>query len=180
MTVHRRANVVVPDVLIPAEVIQARIDELAAMISHDYRDRALVAVGILKGAFMFTADLVRRISVPMELRFMTVESYGDDTRSSGEVRIVQDIDASIAGKHVMIIEDIVDTGRTLAFLRAHLNSCGPASLAVCALLDKVECHEGLAGADYTGFAVPNRFVVGYGLDKAGVFRNLDYIGVLSE
>lgn len=174
-------ELICPDQLIAAETIQSRVAELGREISHDYRDRSLVVVGILTGAFMFTADLVRCIQgVPVDVRFMITAAYGDATENLGDVRIVRDLDTSIRGKHVMIIEDIVDTGKTLAVLRSHLDSRGPASLTACALLDKPDRREVHLSVEYCGFTIPNRFVVGYGLDYSGQYRNLDYIGVLPE
>jgi hypoxanthine phosphoribosyltransferase len=160
--------------------LQRRIAELGAEIARDYADEAPLLVGVLKGACVFMSDLARAIPLPVEFDFMAVSSYGSSTRTSGVVRIVKDLDLDLSDRHVLIVEDIVDSGLTLAYLRRNLQARHPASLQVCALLVK----EGLQSTDpdlaYVGFRVPPDFVVGYGLDAAERFRNLPYICVYEE
>jgi hypoxanthine phosphoribosyltransferase len=155
--------------------LQQRIGELGKEITSDYAAKPPLLVGVLKGAFMFMSDLARAIDLPVEFDFMAVSSYGSATRTSGVVRIMKDLDLDLTDRHVLIVEDIVDSGLTLAYLRKNLRARGPASLEVCALLVK----EGLQKVDldlkYTGFTIPARFVVGYGLDVAERYRNLPYI-----
>ena len=166
------------DVLIPHAQIQARVAELGAQISADYSGKDLTVIGILKGSVLFMADLIRAISMPLAIDFMAVTSYGASTTSSGNVRILKDLDSSITGRHLLIVEDIIDSGLTMQYLLNNLASRGAASLRVCTLLDKPERRLTDVRADYTGFAVPNEFVVGYGLDYAEHYRNLPYIGIL--
>lgn len=166
------------DVLIPHEQIQARVAELGAQISADYSGKDLTVIGILKGSVLFMADLIRAISMPLAIDFMAVTSYGASTTSSGNVRILKDLDCSITGRHLLIVEDIIDSGLTMQYLLNNLASRGAASLRVCTLLDKPERRLTDVRADYTGFAVPNEFVVGYGLDYNQMYRNLPDIGVL--
>ena len=166
------------DVLIPHEQIQARVAELGAQISADYSGKDLTVIGILKGSVLFMADLIRAISMPLAIDFMAVTSYGASTTSSGNVRILKDLDSSITGRHLLIVEDILDSGLTMQYLLNNLASRGAASLRVCTLLDKPERRLTDVRADYTGFAVPNEFVVGYGLDYNQMYRNLPDIGVL--
>ena len=166
------------DVLIPHAQIQARVAELGAQISADYSGKDLTVIGILKGSVLFMADLIRAISMPLAIDFMAVTSYGASTTSSGNVRILKDLDSSITGRHLLIVEDIIDSGLTMQYLRNNLASRGAASLRVCTLLDKPERRLTDVRADYTGFAVPNEFVVGYGLDYNQMYRNLPDIGVL--
>jgi hypoxanthine phosphoribosyltransferase len=167
-------------VIISGEEIQARIRELGAKITADYADRPPLLVCILKGAYPFLADLARAIDLPIEIDFMAVSSYGSATKTSGIVRIVKDLDAELAGRHVIIVEDIVDSGLTLRYLRRNLGVREPATLEVCALLVK----EGLQREDpelaYVGFAIPPEFVVGYGLDVAEKYRNLPDIRLYEE
>lgn len=163
-------------VVVNEEQLQTRIAELGAEITADYAERTpVLLVGVLKGAFMFMADLARRIELPVEFDFMAVSSYGSTTRSSGVVRIVKDLDLDLAGRHVLLVEDIVDSGLTLHYLRKNLNARQPASLEVCALL----VREGLQKRDpklrYVGFRIPPAFVIGYGLDVAERYRNLPYV-----
>ncbi|MBP5383677.1 MAG: hypoxanthine phosphoribosyltransferase [Lachnospiraceae bacterium] len=165
-------------VLLEEEKVDARIRELGAQISKDYEGRSVHLVCVLKGATFFTCELAKRITVPVTLDFMSVSSYGNDTKSSGVVRIVKDLDESIRDKHVIVVEDIVDSGNTLSYLLTILNERGPASLALCTLLDKPERRRVDVAVDYTGFEIPDRFVVGYGLDYAQKYRNLPYIGVV--
>ena len=166
------------DVLIPHEQIQARVAELGAQISADYSGKDLTVIGILKGSVLFMADLIRAISMPLAIDFMAVTSYGASTTSSGNVRILKDLDSSITGRHLLIVEDIIDSGLTMQYLLNNLASRGAASLRVCTLLDKPERRLTDVREDYTGFAVPNEFVVGYGLDYNQMYRNLPDIGVL--
>ena len=166
------------DVLIPHAQIQARVAELGAQISADYSGKDLTVIGILKGSVLFMADLIRAISMPLAIDFMAVTSYGASTTSSGNVRILKDLDSSITGRHLLIVEDIIDSGLTMQYLLTNLASRGAASLRVCTLLDKPERRLTDVRADYTGFAVPNEFVVGYGLDYNQVYRNLPDIGVV--
>ena len=166
------------DVLIPHAQIQARVAELGAQISADYSGKDLTVIGILKGSVLFMADLIRAISMPLAIDFMAVTSYGASTTSSGNVRILKDLDSSIRGRHLLIVEDIIDSGLTMQYLLNNLASRGAASLRVCTLLDKPERRLTDVRADYTGFAVPNEFVVGYGLDYNQMYRNLPDIGVL--
>lgn len=166
-------------VLIAKEQIQARVRELGAQISADYRDECnLLLVGVLKGCTMFMMDLVREIDVPVTFDFIAVASYGQSTESSGAVRMLKDLDADLAGRNVLIVEDIIDSGLTLAYLRGQLLGRGPASLRICTLLNKPERRATDVPVDYLGFDIPNEFVVGYGLDYAERYRNLPYIGVL--
>ena len=160
------------EVIVPTETLQARIAELGAQITADYAGRAPLLVGVLKGAFMFMADLARAIALPVEFDFMAVSSYGSATKSSGVVRIVKDLDIDLTGRDVLLVEDIIDSGLTLAYLRKNLQARNPASLEVCALL----LREGLQQRDpdlkYVGFRIPPDFVIGYGLDVAEKYRNL--------
>jgi len=166
--------------LLTAEQIQTRVAELGAEIARDYEGRDPILVSVLKGAFIFVADLVRAIPIPLEIDFMAVSSYGASTRSSGVVRIVKDLDADLAGRDVIIVEDIVDSGLTLRYLRKTLESRGTASLEVCALLVRETAPLDELDLRYTGFRIPPAFVIGYGLDVAERYRNLphiaDYLG----
>lgn len=166
--------------LISAEQIDEKLAELGARITEDYRDRELLVVGVLKGAFMVMADLARHIRIPIEFDFMAVSSYGASTQTSGVVRILKDLDQEIAGRHVLIVEDIIDSGLTLNYLMKSMRVRKPESLEVAALLVK----EGIQRVDidvrYPGFHIGPEFVVGYGLDYAGKYRNLPYVGVLEE
>jgi len=168
----------VGEVLVEAEDLQRRVGELAAEISRDYEGRDLVLVGVLKGAVFFVADLMRSLEVPCELDFMAVTSYGSATDSSGVVRILKDLDSSIEGREVLIVEDIIDSGLTLHYLIRNLRARNPASLEVCALLTKPERRRVDLPIRYVGFEIPNRFAIGYGLDYDQRFRNLDYVAVL--
>jgi hypoxanthine phosphoribosyltransferase len=164
------------DVLLSEEQIQDKIREMAAAITRDYAGSELVLVGVLKGSFLFMADLCRRIELPLTCDFLGVSSYGDQTKSSGVIRITSDLKRPIEGKRVLVVEDIVDTGLTMQYLLANLGTRRPADIRVCTLLEKparriVETH-----IDYLGFSVPDVFVVGYGLDYKGRYRNLRYIG----
>lgn len=155
--------------------LQQRIAELGKEISADYQDNPPLLVGVLKGAFMFMSDLSRAIDLPVEFDFMAVSSYGSATRTSGVVRILKDLDVDITGRHVLVVEDIVDSGLTLAYLRKNLAARGPASLEVCALLVKEGLQRTEPDLRYVGFAIPPVFVVGYGLDVGERYRNLPYV-----
>ena len=168
----------VGDVLIGEEELQARIRELGAELSVDYAGREVLLVGVLKGAVFFMADLMRSLTIPCEIDFMAISSYGASTDSSGVVRILKDLDINIEGRHVLVVEDIVDSGLTLSYLMRNLESREPASLEVCALLTKPTRREIDVPVRYIGFEIPNRFVIGYGLDFAERYRNLPYVGVL--
>ncbi len=165
-------------VLITEEELQARIAELGEQISRDYKGRPLLLVAVLKGSVMFLADLMRAIQIPHAIDFMATSSYGNDVESSGVVRILKDLDEPIEGKDVLLVEDIIDTGRTLDYLLRILEERRPKSLRVCTLLDKRERREVEVPIDYVGFVIPNEFVIGYGLDYAQIYRNLPFIGVL--
>jgi hypoxanthine phosphoribosyltransferase len=167
------------EVLFTQEQIHARIAELCRQIEADYEGRDLLIVGVLKGAVMVMADLARELKRDVEMDWMATSSYGTSTESSGVVRIVKDLDTDIAGRHVLIVEDIVDSGLTLSWLRTNLESRNPASLEVCALLRKPEAAKVDIDARYVGFDIPNAFVVGYGLDYAERYRNLRSIGILA-
>ena len=170
----------VGEILIDADRLQERIRELGDELSRDYAGRELLLVGVLKGAVFFMADLMRTITVPCEIAFMAISSYGASTDSSGVVRILKDLDINIEGRHVLVIEDIIDSGLTLSYLVRNLESREPASLAVCALLTKPERREIDVDVRYVGFDIPNRFVIGYGLDFAERYRNLPYVATLIE
>ena len=165
-------------VLLSAAQIQSRVATLGRTLTTDYQEKDPLLVEILNGSFLFHADLVRNMNLPLAVDFMAVSSYGDRTSSSGVVRILKDLNSSIAGRHVIIIEDIVDTGLTLDYLVQNLQTRHPASLKVCALLDKKEARVRDVEVAYVGFHCPNEFVVGYGLDYRGRYRNLPFIGVL--
>lgn len=164
--------------LISKQDVQQRIDELAKEINHYYQHnhcQSLVVIGLLRGSFMFMADLVRRLDLPVEVDFLTASSYGSNTESSRDVKILKDLDGEIAGKDVLIVEDIIDTGFTLSKVREILNLRDPKSLAICTLLDKPSRREVNVPVEWIGFAIPDEFVVGYGIDYAQRYRNLDYI-----
>ncbi|MDQ1534902.1 MAG: hypoxanthine phosphoribosyltransferase [Actinomycetota bacterium] len=162
-------------VIVDADELQQRVAELGKEITSDFADEPPLLVGVLKGAFMFMADLSRSIDLPVEFDFMAVSSYGSATRTSGVVRIVKDLDIDLTGRRVLIVEDIVDSGLTLSYLRKNLLARGPASLDVCALLVKEGLQRNDPDLRYTGFRIPPVFVVGYGLDAAERYRNLPYI-----
>jgi hypoxanthine phosphoribosyltransferase len=166
--------------LVTQEDLERRVRELGAEISRDYEGKDLFLVGVLKGAVFFLSDLMRAIEVPCEVDFMAVASYGSSTDSSGVVRILKDLDATIEGKDVLIVEDIIDSGLTLSYLLRTLKAREPRSLEVCALLTKPERREVDLPIRYTGFEIPNKFVIGYGLDYAERYRNLPYVAVLQE
>jgi hypoxanthine phosphoribosyltransferase len=169
----------IAEILIDPQTLQNRIGELADAIRRDYDGESdLVLLAVLKGAFVFLADLSRRLEFHHSVDFMAVSSYGEGTQTSGVVRIIMDLERNIQGRHVLIVEDIIDTGNTLAYLRRILEERGPASLRICALLDKASRRTVDVPVDYVGFEIPDVFVVGYGLDFAERYRNLPYIGVL--
>jgi hypoxanthine phosphoribosyltransferase len=168
----------VAEVLLDEATVQERVAALGADISADYEGRELLLVGVLKGAVFFMADLMRQLSIPCEIDFMAISSYGAATDSSGVVRILKDLDANIAGRDVLVVEDIIDSGLTLSYLMRTLRARRPATLEVCALLTKPERREIDVPVRYVGFEIPNRFVIGYGLDFAERYRNLPYSGVL--
>ena len=166
-------------ILISTDDLSARIAELGKQIASDYADtKNLLLVGVLKGCMMFMVDLARAIELPLAIDFIAVSSYGKSTESSGVVRMLKDLDTDIANYHVLIIEDIIDSGLTLAYLRSQLLRRNPASLRICTLLNKPERRTADVPVDYVGFDIPNEFVVGYGLDYGEIYRNLPYIGVL--
>jgi hypoxanthine phosphoribosyltransferase len=171
---------VVGEVLIDEDSLEARVAELGAEVSADYAGRDLLLIGVLKGAVFFMADLMRRLSIPCEVDFMAISSYGASTDSSGVVRILKDLDINIEGRDVLVVEDIIDSGLTLSYLMRNLESREPATLEVCALLTKPERREIEVPVRYVGFEIPNRFVIGYGLDLAERYRNLPYVAVLSD
>jgi hypoxanthine phosphoribosyltransferase len=168
------------EILVSAEDLKRRVAELGEEISRDYEGRDLVLVGVLKGAVLFIADLMRHLTVPSEIDFMAVSSYGSSTDSSGVVRILKDLDAPIDGRDVLIVEDIIDSGLTLQYLLRNLRARNPRSLEVCALLTKPERRRVDLPTRYVGFEIPNRFAIGYGLDHGQRFRNLDYVAALAD
>ena len=167
------------NVLISEDRLQAKIRELAEKVDADYAGQDLLLVGVLKGAVMVMADLARALHSPVSMDWMAVSSYGSGTKSSGVVRILKDLDADIMGRHVLIVEDIVDSGLTLSWLVSNLRSRGPASLEICALLRKPEAVKTDVDVKYVGFDIPNEFVIGYGLDYAERYRNLPFVGTLA-
>ncbi|MCK4311867.1 MAG: hypoxanthine phosphoribosyltransferase [Candidatus Cloacimonetes bacterium] len=170
----------IAEVLLDEQTIQNKVMELGKKISEDYKDKNPVMVCILKGGVIFLTNLIKNISIPLELDFMSLSSYGDTTKSSGVVKIKKDIDVDITGRHVIIIEDIVDSGLTLKYINEYFKRHKPASVKICALLDKPGAHKTDIHIDYKGFDVGNEFVVGYGLDYAQKYRNLPYIGILKK
>lgn len=168
------------DVMISKEELHARVVELGAEISRDYKDQTILAICVLKGAVLFMSDLIREISVDTKIDFMAVSSYGASTHSTGVVRILKDLDSNIEGEHVLIVEDIIDSGLTLNYLKEYLLARNPKSLKICTLLDKPERRATDISADYTGFTIGNKFIVGYGLDFDQKYRNLPYISCLEE
>lgn len=164
--------------LLSEEAVDQKIKELGEAISRDYEGMQVHLICVLKGGVFFTCELAKRITVPVSLDFMSVSSYGDETKSSGVVKIVKDLDESIENKDVIVVEDIVDSGRTLSYLLENLKSRKPKSLRLCTLLDKPDRRVKQVKVDYTGFEIPDEFVVGYGLDYAQKYRNLPYIGIV--
>ncbi len=170
----------IESVLISEEQLKAKIAELGAQITEDYRGKDLLLVSILKGACVFLSDLMRAVDIPLAIDFMCVSSYGKGTTTQGRAKIIKDLDVDIAGKDVLIVEDILDSGVTLSHVMEILRSRKPASLKLCSLLEKPERHRVEVPLDYVGFVVPDEFVVGYGLDYAESYRNLPYVGILKE
>jgi hypoxanthine phosphoribosyltransferase len=170
----------VGEILVQPDELSRRVRELGRQISADYAGRDLLLVGVLKGAVFFLSDLMRNLDVPCEVDFMAVASYGSATDSSGVVRILKDLDVALEGRHVLIVEDIIDSGLTLQYLLRSLGARNPASIEVCALLTKPERRKVELKPRYVGFEIPNRFVVGYGLDHGERYRNLPYVAVLEE
>jgi hypoxanthine phosphoribosyltransferase len=168
------------EVIVASDALARRVRELAAQVSRDYAGKDLVLIGVLKGAIFFVADFMRALEIPCEVDFMAVASYGSSTKSSGVVRILKDLDAAIEGRHVLIVEDIVDSGLTLQYLLRNLAGRSPASLEVCALLLKPSSRKVDLEPRYVGFEIPDKFVVGYGLDQAERYRALPYVAVLNE
>jgi hypoxanthine phosphoribosyltransferase len=171
---------VIGEILVQPDDLKRRVRQLGEQISADYADKDLLLVGVLKGAVFFLADLMRQIDVPCEVDFMAVASYGSATESSGVVRILKDLDRPIEGYHVLIVEDIVDSGLTLQYLLRNLGARNPASLEVCALLTKPDRRKVQLEPRYLGFEIPDKFAIGYGLDHAEQYRNLPYVAALSE
>ncbi len=168
------------DVMIDEETVDARIAEIAKQLSEEYAGKSVHIIGVLKGSVFFMCELAKKMTIPVTMDFMSVSSYGNDTKSSGVVKLIKDLDESIEGREVVLIEDIMDSGRTLFYLVKILKERKPASFKVVTLLDKPERRVVDLEPDITGFVVPDRFVVGYGLDCAQKYRNLPYIGVISE
>lgn len=168
------------DVMIDEATVEARIAEIAQQLSKEYEGKTIHIIGVLKGSVFFMCELAKRLTVPVTMDFMSVSSYGNDTKSSGVVKMIKDLDESIEGRDVVLIEDIMDSGRTLSYLINILKERKPASFKVVALLDKPDRRVVELEPDITGFVIPDRFVVGYGLDCAQKYRNLPYIGVISE
>lgn len=171
---------IIKHVLVTEEEIASKVKELGKQISEDYEDKDLILVGILKGAVIFMSDLARKISIPVTLDFMAVTSYGKSSTSTGEVRIIKDLDFSVENKDILIVEDIIDSGYTLAYLTDNLRKRGARSVKVCTLLDKPERRKVDVKVDYLGFDIPDEFVVGYGLDYAEMGRNLPFVAALKE
>jgi hypoxanthine phosphoribosyltransferase len=170
----------IAEVLIDEQTLKRRVVELGEEISNDYAGQDLLLVGVLKGAVFFMSDLMRNLTIPCEIDFMAISSYAGTTESSGVVRILKDLDMNIEGRHVLVVEDIIDSGLTLSYLIRNLEAREPATLEVCALLTKPERREIQVPVRYVGFEIPNRFVVGYGLDFGEKYRNLPYVAVLDE
>ena len=168
----------IEEILISEEQIKAKVKEIGELIAKDYQEKNLFIVAVLKGSSLFMADLVRNINLPLTFDFMAVSSYGASTSSSGVVRIIKDLDASIEGKDVLIVEDIIDSGLTLSYLVENLKSRNPGSLKIATLLNKPERRKTHVQVDYCGFDIPDKFVVGYGLDYDEKYRNLPFIGIL--
>ena len=168
----------IAEILIGTEELQAKVAKLGRQISEDYRGRNPLLICLLRGAVVFLSDLIRAIDIPLEMDFIAISSYGSSTESSGVVRLVMDLRSNITGRNVLIIEDIVDSGRTLAYILENLQTRRPADIKVCALLSKPSRREIQVKLDYLGFEIPDKFVVGYGLDYAENYRNLPFIGVL--
>ncbi|MBP1757424.1 MAG: hpt [Firmicutes bacterium] len=173
-------NKSVKRILIPKSEIDIMCRRLGEQITHDYKGKEIILIGVLKGAFVFMADLARYIDVPCRIDFMSVSSYGSGTRTSGVVRITKDLDSDISGKHIIVVEDIVDTGLTLKHLRELLSTRNPASIALCTAFDKPDRRKVELEVEYTGLQIPDEFIVGYGLDFDGKYRNLPDVSVLGD
>ncbi len=171
---------VIERVLISKEELDKQVEELGSRISKDYEGKELVIIGVLKGGFIFLADLARKITIPVDLDFISVSSYGDSSKSSGVVKIIKDVDTNISGKHVLIVEDIIDTGLTLNHLVELLKTRGPLSVKICAALDKPSRRKAEVHVEYKGIEIPDEFVIGYGLDYAGKYRNLPEVCILKK
>lgn len=169
----------IENVLVSREAISSKVKELGKKISRDYEGKQLILVGVLKGGFVFLADLMREITIPVDMDFIAVSSYGASTKSSGVVRIIKDVDMSFTGKHVLIVEDLIDTGLTLRHLKELFNTRGPESVKICTALDKPSRRKVDIKVEYEGIEIPDEFVVGYGLDYAGKYRNLPDVCTLS-
>lgn len=181
MNMHNAMLDDIQEVLFSKEQLHSMVSEMGAQISEDYKDKKLLLVSILKGSVMIMADLMREITVPAEIDFMAVSSYGGDTKTSGTVRIIKDLDRDIAGYDILIVEDILDSGMTLAYLMEILSARNPNSIRICTLFDKPERRQVKEiVADYSGSTVPDKFIVGYGLDYAEKYRNLPFVGVLKK
>lgn len=170
----------IKEILIDEDILQAKIKELGAQIAEDYKGKDLLLICVLKGAVVFVSDLMKRIDIPLEIDFMAVSSYGSDTKSSGVVRILKDLNKGIEGRNLLIVEDIIDSGLTLSYLIENLKARGPESVEICTILDKPDRRKANINIKYTGFQVPDEFVVGYGLDYAEKYRNLPYVAILKE
>ncbi|WP_110943105.1 hypoxanthine phosphoribosyltransferase [Inediibacterium massiliense] len=170
----------IAQILFSEEVLNEKVEELGKQIAKDYKDKDLLVVGVLKGANVFMSDLIRKIDLPVSIDFMAVSSYGFSTTSSGVVKIIKDLDDSIEGKNVLIVEDIIDTGLTLHYLCKNLLSRKPKSLKICTLLDKPERRKIDLKVDYKGFDIPDEFIIGYGIDYAEKYRNLPYVAILKR
>lgn len=170
----------VEKILFDEETLEKRITELGRQITKDYEGKELVVIGILKGSNIFTSDLVRKIDLPLQMDFMVVSSYGNATESTGVVRILKDLEQHVDGKHLLIVEDIIDSGLTLKYLKENLLTRNPESVKICTLLDKPARRKENVEVNYVGFEVPDEFIVGYGIDYAEKYRNLPYIGILKR
>lgn len=170
----------VKEIMFSEQEIKEKVSEIGRKISDDYKNEDLVVIGVLKGANVFLSDLIRKITLPITIDFMAVSSYGLSTESSGVVKILKDLDFSIEGRNVLIVEDIIDTGLTLKYLYDNLSSRNPKSIKICSLLDKPERRKVDINVDYIGFEIPDKFIVGYGIDYAEKYRNLPYIASLKE
>ncbi len=170
----------VEKVLISEEELKRRIAEMGRQITQEYQGELLTIVGILKGASIFFADLARSIDLPLQMDFMSVSSYGTEATSSGVVKIIKDLDADVTGRHILLVEDIIDTGITLAYLRDYLSNRGAKSVKICTLLDKPSRREKAVQVDYIGFTMPDEFIIGYGIDYAENYRNLPYVASLKR
>lgn len=168
----------VKEILYSEEALSIRVSELATAIENDYKGKELLVIGVLKGANIFMGDLIRKVNLPLQMDFIAASSYGTSTESSGIVKIVKDLDYSIEGKHVLIVEDIIDTGLTLRYLEENFRSRKPASLEICTLLDKPERRKADIAVKYVGYQIPDEFIVGYGIDYAEKYRNLPYVATL--